>query len=635
MSDVIHLLPDAVANQIAAGEVIQRPASVIKELVENALDAGAKRIEVVVEDAGKSLIQVIDDGKGMSATDARLAFERHATSKIRKAEDLFSLHTMGFRGEALPSIAAVAQVTLRTRQADEELGTCLTIEGSRVTGQEVEACAVGANFSVRNLFFNVPARRRFLKSNQTEMANIMAEIERIALAHPDITIIVHAAGQIVLDLPAANFRRRIVGLFGKRIDSHIVPVETETTVVRISGFVGMPSGAKRRGAQQFFFVNGRFMRHPYFVKALQMAYERLIPEGHQIPFFLSFEVDPARIDVNIHPTKTEIKFEDDNAIFQILLSAVKEALGKYGAVPAIDFNTEDCPPIPTFQAAAGDVNFDAPAPPEVHVNTSFNPFAPSSADALTGGGGGSNVGNGGGQTLPSHAAMGPAVDRAWTDLFPSRTADVPEQKATADTSWGLTASLSDIDRKEWEAVSPQHILQYRGRYILTPLDEGLAVIDMRRAHMRILYERYLDAASHNRAVSQRLLFPETFEVSPAQQAVFNELLPDLQAVGFDLSPLGEDTFSVMAVPADCEGIQAQILLGDILQDAVSGQADAKEHLQQLVATALARKAAMPVGQALSGEEMKTLVSRLFACAVPGLTPDGRPTFKILSLENLF
>ncbi len=634
MSDVIHLLPDAVANQIAAGEVIQRPASVIKELVENALDAGAKRIEVVVEDAGKSLIQVIDDGKGMSATDARLAFERHATSKIQKAEDLFSLHTMGFRGEALPSIAAVAQVTLRTRQADEEVGTCLTIEGSRVTGQEVEACAVGANFSVRNLFFNVPARRRFLKSNQTEMTNIMAEIERIALAHPDITIIVHAAGQVVLDLPAANFRRRIVGLFGKRIDAHIVPVDTDTTVVRINGFVGMPSGAKRRGAQQFFFVNGRFMRHPYFVKALQMAYERLIPEGHQVPFFINFEVDPSRIDVNIHPTKTEIKFEDDNAIFQILLSAVKEALGKYGAVPAIDFDMKDCPPIPAFQSANDTGGFGAPTPPEVHVDTSFNPFAQPAVEQTSRNGRDDSASNAG-RTFPSHVAMGATVDRAWAELFPSQVDTRPDASAQNVTSLGLSSGLNDIDRKEWEAVSPLHILQYRGRYILTPLDEGLAIIDMRRAHMRILYERYLDAAAHNRAVSQRLLFPETFEVSPAELAVFHELLADLQAVGFDLSPLGEGTFSVLAVPADCEGLPPQVLLADILHDAVTGQADAKERLRKLVAETLARKAAMPVGQALSGEEMKALVGRLFACAMPGLTPDGRPTFKVLSIETLF
>ena len=348
MSDIIHLLPDSVANQIAAGEVILRPASMIKELVENALDAGATHIQVVVEDAGKTLVQVIDNGCGMSETDARMAFERHATSKIQQATDLFALRTMGFRGEALASIAAVAQVELRTRQKGQDLGTCINIEGSKVTKQELVSCPVGANFAVRNLFFNIPARRKFLKSNQTELSNIMAEFERIALAHPDVAFTLQSGSSIALDLAGGNFRQRIVGIFGRRIDKQLVPIEVKTTLANISGFVGMPTAARRKNAHQYLFVNGRFMRHPYFAKAILTAYERLIPEGQQVPFFIKFEVDPARTDVNIHPTKTEIKFEDDSAIFQILLAAVRESLGKYGAVPAIDFNTEARPDIPTL-----------------------------------------------------------------------------------------------------------------------------------------------------------------------------------------------------------------------------------------------------------------------------------------------
>ena len=381
MSDIIHLLPDSVANQIAAGEVIQRPASMIKELVENALDAGATHIQVVVEDAGKTLVQVIDNGCGMSETDARMAFERHATSKIQQATDLFALRTMGFRGEALASIAAVAQVELRTRQKGQDLGTCINIEGSKVTKQELVSCPVGANFAVRNLFFNIPARRKFLKSNQTELSNIMAEFERIALAHPDVAFTLQSGSSIALDLVGGNFRQRIVGIFGRRIDKQLVPIEVKTTLANISGFVGMPTAARRKNAHQYLFVNGRFMRHPYFAKAILTAYERLIPEGQQVPFFIKFEVDPARIDVNIHPTKTEIKFEDDSAIFQILLAAVRESLGKYGAVPAIDFNTEARPDIPTFNATGGEsVNI---APPQIHINTSFNPFDTTPAPQLT------------------------------------------------------------------------------------------------------------------------------------------------------------------------------------------------------------------------------------------------------------
>ena len=348
MSDIIHLLPDSVANQIAAGEVVQRPSSVIKELVENSIDAGATQVQVIVEDAGKSLVQVIDNGKGMSETDARLAFERHATSKISEAKDLFALRTMGFRGEALASIAAVAQVELRTRAADKDLGVSIIIEGSRVVDQQPVNCPVGANFAVKNLFFNIPARRKFLKSNQTELSNILTEFERIALAHPETSFSLHSGGAAMMNLPAGNFKQRILGVFGKRLEAKLIPVEVKTTLINISGFVGVPSASRRKNAQQFFFVNGRYMRHPYFAKAVQTAYERLIPDGEQVPFFLNLEVAPEKIDVNIHPTKTEIKFEDETPIWQILLAAVREALGKHGVVPSLEFNTEGRPDIPVF-----------------------------------------------------------------------------------------------------------------------------------------------------------------------------------------------------------------------------------------------------------------------------------------------
>ena len=375
MSDVIRLLPDSVANQIAAGEVIQRPASVVKELVENAIDAGASHIDVLVTDAGKTCIQVIDNGKGMSETDARLAFERHATSKIREASDLFALHTMGFRGEALASIAAVAQVELRTCQKDAQLGTLITLAGSKVESQETVACAQGSNFCVRNLFFNVPARRKFLKSNQTELSNILAEFERIALVNPDVSFTLHHNDTEMLNLPAIQLRQRIMGVFGKKLNQDLLSLEIETTMVKIHGFIGKPETARKKGARQFFFVNGRYMRHPYFHKAVADAYENLIPAGEQVSYFIYMEVDPANIDVNIHPTKTEIKFDNEQAIWQILSAAVKETLGRFNAVPSIDFDTEGMPEIPAFEASP----YEGVRPPSTSLDPSYNPFNVSSA----------------------------------------------------------------------------------------------------------------------------------------------------------------------------------------------------------------------------------------------------------------
>lgn len=594
MSDIIHLLPDSVANQIAAGEVIQRPASVIKELVENSLDAGAGHIEIVVEDAGKSLVQVVDDGQGMSATDARLAFERHATSKIKQATDLFSLRTMGFRGEALPSIAAVSQVELRTRMADEEIGVCLNIEGSKITAQEPVACPVGANFSIRNLFFNIPARRKFLKSNQTELANIMAEIERVALAHPDVAITLYSGGTTLLNLPSGGFRQRIVSLFGKKTDSQIVPVEADTSLVRITGFIGMPSSARRKNAHQYFFTNGRFMRHPYYAKAIQMAYERLVPEGQQVPFFIHLEVDPSRIDVNIHPTKTEIKFEDDNAIFQILLASVREALGKFGAVPAIDFNVEGKPHIPAMMGAGHQTKNISP--PKIHIDTSFNPFE------------------------QNRAAYAGQV---------SVSSSPPPSEAT------LYASRSYAEQSSWEETKRQDFLQYQGHYIVTTLNDGLAVIDQHRAHIRILYERYIRQLQGGAAASQRLLFPEMMAVSPSEAVVLEKILPQLQGVGFDISPLGNGSFSILAMPAGTEGIAPGSLVEHILADAVAGQAQAHETVSHLIARAMARKVAIPVGQVLQTEEMGRLVEALFTCSTPNLTPDGLPTLVMLVPDKMF
>lgn len=651
MSDIIHLLPDSVANQIAAGEVIQRPASIIKELVENSLDAGATHIQVVVEDAGKTLVQVIDNGGGMSETDARLSFERHATSKIRQATDLFALHTMGFRGEALASIAAVAQVELRTRLRGTELGTRLLIEGSKVISQEPASCPEGANFSVRNLFFNIPARRKFLKSNQTELTNILVEFERIALAHPDVAFTLHSGGNLMLDLPAGNFRQRIVGVFGRKIDQYLIPVKVETTLANINGFIGMPEAARRKNAHQYLFVNGRFMRHPYFAKAIQSAYERLIKDGLQMPFFLTFDVDPSRIDVNIHPTKTEIKFEDDNAIFQILLAAVRESLGKYGAVPMLDFDAEARPDFP----AMGDPLQAAQhiAPPQIHIDPTYNPF---------------NTGNNGsgdrteydGRPLPSaYSYQRPAVPVNWQNVYnQSLEADatgregqiIPSAANTdaanifssstgasqeADFSASLFGTLTDEEQKAWSEVGYTDFLQYAGRYILTPFSEGLAMIDQTRAHTRVLYEQYLQMVEKRKAPSSRLLLPEMLTLSPSESSILESLRPSLQTIGFDISPLGGGSYSLLAVPTDTDGVAPSALLQTILADAAEGHADTADTLNHLIASAMSRKLAMPVGEALSKEEMRRLVTRLLACKLPRLTPDGKPTFVIIKPDTLF
>ncbi len=629
MSDIIHLLPDSVANQIAAGEVVQRPSSVIKELVENSIDAGATQVQVIVEDAGKSLVQVIDNGKGMSETDARLAFERHATSKISEAKDLFALRTMGFRGEALASIAAVAQVELRTRAADKDLGVSIIIEGSRVVDQQPVNCPVGANFAVKNLFFNIPARRKFLKSNQTELSNILTEFERIALAHPETSFSLHSGGAAMMNLPAGNFKQRILGVFGKRLEAKLIPVEVKTTLINISGFVGVPSASRRKNAQQFFFVNGRYMRHPYFAKAVQTAYERLIPDGEQVPFFLNLEVAPEKIDVNIHPTKTEIKFEDETPIWQILLAAVREALGKHGVVPSLEFNTEGRPNIPVFTPGGNDV----PAP-QIEVNPDYNPFA-TSPSYLSGKGGGA-----GGSSYTYNNK--PAVDRHWQNAyaaaFPDKKetdfGDLPELPADQDAPAAqMFQSLPTEEQGEMKKSETDYF-QFRGQYIITPVKSGLMLIDQHRAHVRILYDRFMARFADKPSVTQRLLFPQRLTLPPSESVAFEKMMQDLQSVGFEVSSLGGGDFSVLGTPAGTEGLDASELLQDILQETLDGKSDAADGIRHRIALTLARRAAMPVGEYLSGAEMSALVDQLFSTGTPNFTPDGQTVLVILAVENI-
>ena len=613
MSDIIHLLPDSVANQIAAGEVIQRPASVIKELVENAVDAGATRIDVVVEEAGKTSIQVVDDGKGMSETDARLSFERHATSKIREAGDLFALHTMGFRGEALASIAAVAQVELNTCQPGKEIGTCVRIEGSKVLGQEPVACPAGSNFTVRNLFFNVPARRKFLKSNQTELSNILQEFERVALVHEDIAFSLAHNGSVVLSLPKATRRQRIVGIFGKKLNEQLLAVEVETSLVRLSGFVGKPESARKKGFHQYFFVNGRYMRHPYFHKAVMEAFEQLVPAGEQVSYFLYFEVDPANIDVNIHPTKTEIKFENELAIWQIVVAAVKESLGRFNAVPMIDFDMEGAPDIPVF---GGPASRPAVAPPVVEVNPDFNPFASSPA---------------------SHGKK-PSL-KGWETLYdgPEQGGGFPAGPAWEETD-GRTETAEEAvdaspDLQETYESSARHY-QYKNKYIMTAVKSGLMVIDQHRAHLRILYDRYRAQMERGNGQSQGLLFPEMLQLPPSEAVVLEHLSDELHALGFDLSVLGGGSFSINAIPTGTEKLDPVEVVRGIVHSSMEKGCRVEEDVHHYIALSLARIAAIGQGRPLSGEEMEALVDDLLACPNPNQTPDGKIIVAILGQDEL-
>ena len=595
--DIIHLLPDSVANQIAAGEVVQRPASVIKELMENAVDAGASTIDVLVQDAGRTSIQVIDDGKGMTETDARMAFERHATSKIAKAEDLFTLQTMGFRGEALPSIAAVSQVKLTTRTAEQELGMQLCLEGSRVVSQEVCSCPVGANFEVSNLFFNVPARRKFLKSNQTELNNIIQDFERIALVNPSVAFTLSSNGNQLMQLPAGSNLQRIVGIFGKKLGEQLLPLQVETSLVKISGFVGKPEAARKKNSSQFLFVNGRFMRHPRFHYAVMEAFSHLIPEGDQVPYFISFQVDPANIDVNIHPTKTEIKFENEQEIWSIIVAAVRDALGKFNAVPTIDFDVEGRPDIPTYDARGlGDVKV-----PRVQVNPSYNPFS-------------------------GHSESRKPV-RQWEKLY--------EQAASSQTIQN-TQSIQSVPSSptlfsEGLEISSQHF-QYKGQYILTAVQSGLMMVDQRRAHIRILYERYMKQMQEHNAPTQGLLFPELLELSPSDAALLTGMLDDVRALGFDITPLGGSSFSIVGTPSgqtDPTAVVQQMVESVKQQD--GGHADALHHQLALV---LARHNAIEVGEVLTPVQMETLIADLFQCEIQNLSPSGKPILTIIQQEQI-
>ena len=635
MSDIISLLPDSVANQIAAGEVIQRPASVVKELVENAVDAGAKTIHVIIVDAGRTSIQVIDDGRGMSETDARLAFERHATSKIRKADDLFALHTMGFRGEALASIAAVAQVELLTKMADDEIGTRIQIAASKVVSQEPAAAPLGSSFKVDNLFYNVPARRKFLKSNATELSNILQAFERIVLVYPDIHFTLHHNGAELQNLKPASLRQRITDVYGRQYSQDLLPVEVQTTLCNITGFVGKPETARKKSGHDFFFVNGRYMRHPYFHKAVVTAYDRMIPEGMQVPYFLYIDVDPAAVDVNIHPTKTEIKFENEQAIWQVLTATVRDALGRFCDVPAIDFDVQGKPDIPVF-----DPERDSIAAPKVNYNPDYNPFRTNQGD----------------RSFDSNSRIQSKTCPAdWEQLYDglatTPSSSPGEDQSLFPASEGVLSPLTSHPSPLTTDLSPQHY-QYKGCYIMTAVKSGLMIIDQHRADVRIRYERYLQQLENHTAATQQMLFPETVRFSPSEGVTFQQILPSLTAVGFDLSDLGGNTIAVNGIPAGLEGIDPVSLLQQIVADAqdhsfsddLEGFASKSSVNSKLltvnknIALSLAQSVAIPYGQVLSNDEMEQVVNELFACSNVNYTPNGKAILSILpqiDIERLF
>lgn len=616
MSDIIHLLPDSIANQIAAGEVIQRPASVVKELVENAVDAGAGHIQVNIKDAGRTLVQVIDDGKGMSETDARMAFERHATSKISTADDLFSLHTMGFRGEALASIVAVSQVELRTRLKGAELGTHLVFSGSELESVEPDACTEGSIFSVKNLFFNVPARRKFLKSNETEFRNIINEFERIALVNSQVALSLYHNDTEIFNLPESGLRQRIVNVYGKTLNQKLLSVDAQSSLVTISGFVGRPDSAKKRGALQYFFVNGRFMKHPYFHKAVMQAYEQLIPAGEQPNYFIYFTLDPATIDVNIHPTKTEIKFENEQPIWQILMAATREALAKSSAIPTIDFDVEDAIDIPVYNPVKEAAPYKAPC---VQVNSGYNPFETSSYKK-------------------------PEFD--WSKLYNDFEGDRNAIRQGAELTGSFLASDLSEPTIEADEVVVQDTsgslfndvsnpcYQYKGKYIITSLKSGLALIDQHRAHVRILFDQYITNIRQQRGASQQVLFPEIVEFTAGEATVLPTLLEDMRFIGFDLTNLGNNSYAINGLPAGVENLNPVSLIRNMVDRVIDTGCEVHEEICDSLALSLAKAAAIRPGKILSGEEMDNLLASLFSCQESNLTPDGKTIISKLTDEEL-
>ncbi|MCX2432782.1 MULTISPECIES: DNA mismatch repair endonuclease MutL [unclassified Pedobacter] len=606
MTDIIHLLPDAVANQIAAGEVVQRPASAVKELLENAIDAGADKIQLVIKDAGKALIQIVDNGCGMSVTDARMCFERHATSKVKKAEDLFAIRTMGFRGEAMASIAAIAQVEMKTRRHEDEIGTCISIEGAQVIAQEPVATAAGTQISIKNLFFNTPARRNFLKSNPVEMRHIIDEFQRVALAHPAVFFSLHHDGTEIFNLPKGNLKQRIVHLFGNNYNERLVPVEEETTIINLKGYIGKPAFAKKTRGEQFFFVNNRFIKDPYLNHAVSSAFEDLLPDDSYPLYVLFIEIDPAKIDVNVHPTKTEIKYLDEKSIYAILKSAVKRSIGRYNIAPTLDFDQETGFSNMITQKAVEDI-----VPPSINFNPDFNPFASDSSSTS------------GYSSSPRNYDAKPSA-KNWGSLY-----EITDQPVVEQTS------IYAEDSHEIETSKKQY-MQLHNRYIVSQIKSGLMVIDQQMAHERILYERFLVHLDDRKGASQQSLFPQTITLNANDFELAKSLLDDIKSLGFDVREFGKNTLVVEGVPVDLgsSSINETQLFEQLIEGFKNTQQELKLSKRDRLARSLAKNSAIKAGTALAQEEMNTLIDELFACKTPNFSVSGKPVIQTITLAEL-
>ncbi|MFO8001582.1 MAG: DNA mismatch repair endonuclease MutL [Marinilabilia sp.] len=621
MSDIIQLLPDSVANQIAAGEVIQRPASIIKELGENAIDAGSTDIQIIVKDAGRTLVQIIDNGCGMTETDARMAFERHATSKIRNANDLFAIRTMGFRGEALASIAAVARIELKTRPHEQEVGTHIAISGSKTETQEPVACSPGSQFLVRDLFFNVPARRRFLKTNATELRHIVNEFQRLALANPEIAFSLTHNDQLLFKLPPANLRQRIAGVIGKQAGATLLPIESNTALISIKGFIGKPESAKKTMGDQFFFINNRFMRSPYLHKAVTSAYENLIPADHSPPYFIFFGADPGMIDVNIHPTKTEIKFEDERSIWKIVNATLREALGKFNMVPSIDFDQTDDISIPTTRKD-GAVSF-----PTVNIDPDYNPFET-------------------GQSHSGSRHKSPAGHAGWEALyegFEKNSEILPQENQQEETIILPSRGNGEDPQNEQTSGFPAEntgkengtlYFQIKNKYIITSVKSGVMIINQRRAHERILFEAFLKNIQEENTVTQSSLFPEKMSFNHEDTLLIREIIEDLKRFGFELQEKERGVFTITGQPSFLKNVNAPKLIDAILEAFKSGEVDTSAKIREQLAGIMARNASIRPGEILSQPEMAELINKLFLCSAPNYSPSGKTVFSILGNEEL-
>lgn len=619
MSDIIQLLPDSVANQIAAGEVVQRPASAVKELIENAIDAGADKIQLIVKDAGKALIQVIDNGCGMSGTDARMCFERHATSKIKRAEDLFAIRTMGFRGEAMASIAAVAQVELKTRRHEDELGSQIFIEASEVIKQEPCSTAAGTSISVKNLFYNIPARRNFLKSNPVEMRHIIDEFQRVALAHPEIFFTLHHDGQEVYHLPASALKQRIIHLFGTNYNQRLVPVEEDTTIINLRGFVGKPEFAKRTRGEQFFFVNNRFIKDPYLNHAVLTAFEEILPDDTYPLYVLFIDIDPSKIDINVHPTKTEIKYQDEKAIYAIIRSAVKRSLGRYNITPSLDFDQENSiehliTPKPIEQIVA----------PVIAFNPDFNPFAKTDGEIPFDKRPGTS-----GSSYTERSSRSNPIPKNWETLYEISKRDTPAVQAELHTGESVTINEQDIAKS-----SDKQFFQIHNRFIMSQIKSGFMLINQQAAHERILYERFLNQLQNHSGVSQQSLFPQSLTLNGADFELLKELMPDIRALGFDIREFGKNTVVVEGIPADLNNVGEHELLEHLLEGFKNNQSILKLDRRDNLARSLARNAAIKAGTKLSPEEMNQLTDQLFACQMPNVALNGKPVISTFTLNEL-